>query len=217
MLGVTPIRTDDPADDLLREFADHLGVADTYGKPSVGVYFGSRAWRSTTRSSAARARGAVAASPVASAWSAVLTARRTPSIKNYLWLAETRGARVLPIATVVDIRPLGAVRRLRRLRGGDRAHGSMAAPRPPDGPRGRRGRAAGPPGPTSCCSAAGTTARCQLSARLGELVRTNSEAILAVTARTTRRPTKRVAISGSIYPDENTHIETVSYGGAGDR
>ena len=27
---------------------------------------------------------------------------------------------------------------------------------------------------------------------------------------------KRVAISGSIYPDANTHIETVSYGDAGD-
>ncbi|MEA2243005.1 MAG: cholesterol oxidase, partial [Solirubrobacteraceae bacterium] len=53
--------------------------------------------------------------------------------------------------------------------------------------------------------------------RLGELVRTNSEAILAVTAPDDSVDyTKRVAISGSIYPDENTHIETVSYGHAGD-
>jgi cholesterol oxidase len=48
-------------------------------------------------------------------------------------------------------------------------------------------------------------------------VRTNSEAILAVTAPDDSVDyTKRVAISGSIYPDENTHIETVSYGHAGD-
>ena len=56
-----------------------------------------------------------------------------------------------------------------------------------------------------------------VSKRLGELVRTNSEAILAVTAKDDGVDyTKRVAISGSIYPDENTHIETVSYGKAGD-
>ena len=56
-----------------------------------------------------------------------------------------------------------------------------------------------------------------VSHRLGELVRTNSEAILAVTAPDDSVDyTKRIAISGSIYPDENTHIETVSYGHAGD-
>src|SRR5205085_7387582 len=56
-----------------------------------------------------------------------------------------------------------------------------------------------------------------VSPRLGELVRTNSEAILAVTAKDDSVDySKRVAISGSIFPDENTHIETVSYGHAGD-
>ncbi len=56
-----------------------------------------------------------------------------------------------------------------------------------------------------------------VSPRLGELVRTNSEAILAVTAKDDSIDySKRVAISGSIFPDENTHIETVSYGHAGD-
>ncbi len=57
----------------------------------------------------------------------------------------------------------------------------------------------------------------RISDRLGELVRTNSEAILAVTAPEDGTDmTKRVAISGSIYPDPDTHIETVSYGHAGD-
>jgi cholesterol oxidase len=57
----------------------------------------------------------------------------------------------------------------------------------------------------------------RLSARLGELVRTNSEAILAVTLpRGAPDMTKRVAISSSVYPDPDTHIETVTYGAAGD-
>jgi cholesterol oxidase len=65
------------------------------------------------------------------------------------------------------------------------------------------------------CKHAGSLPR--LSDRLGELVRTNSEALLAVTAKDdTVDYSKRVAISGSIYPDPDTHIETVSYGHAGD-
>jgi cholesterol oxidase len=58
----------------------------------------------------------------------------------------------------------------------------------------------------------------KISARLGELVRTNSEMILAVTVPEDYPDnlTKRVAISGSIYPDADTHIETVSYGKDGD-
>src|SRR6185436_7691311 len=69
--------------------------------------------------------------------------------------------------------------------------------------------AAGPLGTNKLlqrCRLGGSLPR--VSARLGELVRTNSESILAV-----RVPedypddlTKRVAISGSIYPDADTHI-----------
>ena len=48
-------------------------------------------------------------------------------------------------------------------------------------------------------------------------MRTNSEAILAVTLpRGAPDMTKRVAISSSVYPDPDTHIETVTYGDAGD-
>ena len=58
----------------------------------------------------------------------------------------------------------------------------------------------------------------KISARLGELVRTNSEMILAVTVPEDYPEdlTKRVAITSSIYPDAHTHIETVTYGKAGD-
>jgi len=57
-----------------------------------------------------------------------------------------------------------------------------------------------------------------ISNRLGELVRTNSEAILTVTVPEDYPEdlTKRVAITSSIYPDPHTHIETVSYGHDGD-
>jgi cholesterol oxidase len=57
----------------------------------------------------------------------------------------------------------------------------------------------------------------RLSDRVGDLVRTNSEAIVAVTLPPGAPDiTRRVAITGSIYPDPDTHIETVVYGDAAD-
>jgi cholesterol oxidase len=57
----------------------------------------------------------------------------------------------------------------------------------------------------------------RLSGRLGHLVRTNSESIQAVTAADDSRDFARsVAITSSIYPDPDTHIEVVTYGGTSD-
>ena len=49
-------------------------------------------------------------------------------------------------------------------------------------------------------------------------MRTNSESILTVTVPEDYPDDliKRVAITSSIYPDPNTHIETVTYGDDGD-
>jgi cholesterol oxidase len=53
--------------------------------------------------------------------------------------------------------------------------------------------------------------------RLGELVRTNSESVLAVTLPDdVRKVWNSVAISSSIHTDQNTHIEVVTYGQKGD-
>ncbi|MDY6811880.1 MAG: GMC oxidoreductase, partial [Actinomycetota bacterium] len=52
-----------------------------------------------------------------------------------------------------------------------------------------------------------------LSTRLGKVVRTNSEAVLAATARdTTTDYTRGVAITSSFHPNDHTHIEPVRYG-----
>ena len=57
----------------------------------------------------------------------------------------------------------------------------------------------------------------RISDRLGHLVRTNSESILAVTLpQDMARPWNDVAISASIYPKADTHIEFVTYGRYGD-
>jgi len=138
--------------------------------------------------------------------------------KNYLWFAERGGTKVMPERTVVDVRPLGR---------GDGSDG-YAVTTERTGAWLRKQRRTHTTGAVVLSGGAlGTNKllqRCRhngslpnVSPRLGELVRTNSEAILAVTAPDDRVDYgKRVAISGSIFPDENTHIETVSYGQAGD-
>jgi cholesterol oxidase len=222
MLGVTQNPHDDPADQLLRELGEQLGVGDTYKKTPVGIFFGGEGESGKTvpdpffggegpeRTGCQLCGRCMVGCPHGA---------KNTLVKNYLHLAERRGAQVLPERTVVDVRPLGAgdgsdgyevvsvrsgawVNRDRRVH---RARGVVVA--------------AGPLGTNTLlqrCRLGGSLPR--ISNRLGELVRTNSEAILTVTVPEDYPDdlTKRVAITSSIYPDPHTHIETVSYGNDGD-
>ncbi len=219
MLGVTMNEHDDPADQLLRELGEELGVGETYKKTPVGVYFGEPGetvpdpffeGEGPDRTGCQLCGRCMVGCPHGS---------KNTLVKNYLYLAEKRGVRITPERTVVDIRPLG------RGDGSDgyevesvRSGAWLAKDR-----RIHRARsvvvAAGPLGTNTLlqrCRLSGSLAR--VSTRLGELVRTNSEAILAVTVPEDYREelVRRVAITSSIYPDANTHIETVTYGNDGD-
>ena len=139
-------------------------------------------------------------------------------VKNYLWFAERLGVEVMAERQVTAIRPLGAV---------DGSDGYVVDTEHPGAwLRKRRRRltargvvvAAGPLGTNAllaACRHSGALPR--ISDRLGHVVRTNSESIQAVTAPDDSRDfSKSVAISSSIYPDPDTHIEVVSYGANGD-
>ncbi|MGH2832511.1 MAG: GMC family oxidoreductase N-terminal domain-containing protein, partial [Solirubrobacteraceae bacterium] len=211
MLGVTMNPHDDPADQLLRELGEELGVGDSYQKTPVGVYFGEQGTtvpdpffggEGPDRTGCRLCGRCMVGCPHGS---------KNTLVKNYLYLAEKRGALVSPERTVIDIRPLGAgdgsegfevvsVRSgawLHRDRQVHRARGVVVS--------------AGPLGTNLLlqrCRLGGSLPR--ISSQLGELVRTNSEAILAVTVPEDYPDDliKRVAITSSIYPDPNTHIET---------
>jgi len=221
MLGVVENPHEDPADQLLRELGEELGVGDTYKRTPVGVFFGGEGGAGVTvpdpffggagpeRTGCRLCGRCMVGCPHGA---------KNTLVKNYLYLAERLGAHVTPERTVVDVRPLGAgdgsdgyevesVRSgawLRKERRVQRARGVVVS--------------AGPLGTNRLLQ------RCRLkgslphvSARLGELVRTNSESILAVTVPEDypQDLIKRVAITSSIYPDPNTHIETVTYGDDG--
>ena len=219
MLGVVVHEDDDAADQLLREFGEELGVGDTYRKTPIGVFLGEAGKKvadpyfggeGPERTGCTHCGRCMVGCPVGA---------KNTLVKNYLWFAEQHGATVTPDRLVTDIRPLGAA---------DGSDGYAVTSERSGMMRGRKRRtvnargvivAAGPLGTNKLlqrCRLGGSLPR--VSDRLGELVRTNSEMILAVTVPEDYPGdlTKRVAISSSIYPDPHTHIETVSYGHAGD-
>ena len=218
MLGVAEVVADDPADQLLREYGREIGADASYAKTRVGVFFGEPGV--TVPDPYFGGAGPERAGCVACGRCMVGCPHNAKNTlpKNYLWLAERAGAEILPEHEVVDVRPVGApdgsegyevtTERpgawLRRERTTLRARGVVIA--------------AGALGTNKLlfrCKRSGSLPR--VSDRLGRSVRTNSEAILAVTLPKEHTDLiKRVAITSSVYPDPDTHIETVTYGDAGD-
>jgi cholesterol oxidase len=219
MLGVVVHENDDPADQLLREFGEQLGVGDTYRKTPIGIFLGEPGKTVPDPYFGGEGPDRTGCMQCGRCMVGCPHGAKNTLVKNYLWLAEQRGVEVTPERTVTEISPLGAA---------DGSEGyAITSERSGLLPgRGRRTLtargvvvAAGPLGTNKLLQ------RCRLggalpgiSHRLGELVRTNSEVILAVTVPEDYPDdlTKRVAITSSIYPDPHTHIETVTYGNDGD-
>jgi cholesterol oxidase len=219
MLGVVQNPYDDPADQLLRELGEELGVSDTYKKTPVGIFFGAPGETVPDPYFGGEGPDRTGCTLCGRCMVGCLHGAKNTLVKNYLYFAEKGGAEVTAERTVVDVRPLGAgdggegyevesVRSGAWLRKDRRVHRARAVV-----------VSAGPLGTNKLlqrCRLGGSLPR--ISSRLGELVRTNSEAVLTVTVPEDYQDDliKRVAISSSIYPDPNTHIETVTYGNDGD-
>jgi cholesterol oxidase len=218
MLGVTTYEGVGPADALLRDFAEEIGVPETWKNTRVGVYFGPAGedvddpyfgGEGPRRTGCVRCGQCM----IGCRYGAKNTLR-----KNYLWFAERLGVRIASERTVTDIRPLGA---------GDGSEGYEITSERSGGVLRKRRETVQTRGIVLAAGALGTNKllrTCKdrgslprLSDRIGELVRTNSESIMAVTAPDDSRDfANSIAITSSIYPDPNTHVEVVTYGAGGD-
>ncbi|MBV1940483.1 GMC family oxidoreductase [Streptomyces sp. BV286] len=230
MLGVRLNPTMTPSDVHLKAAAQRMGVGDTFHMAPVGVFFGDGEDADGT----AKARpgqqvddpyfgGAGPARSACAECGECMTgcrhgAKNTLN-ENYLYLAEKAGAVVHPLTTAVSVTD-------------DSQGGYAVATLPTD--RGRKGEgrvftarrvvlAAGTYGTQTLLHRMKAGGQLPyLSKRLGELTRTNSEALVGaqtsdrryrkVTGEAKVDFTRGVAITSSIHPDANTHIEPVRYG-----
>ena len=211
MFGVTLYPRETPADRVIKQVADQMGVGGTFHHTPVGVIFGDEP-------------GANVGDPyfggVGPDRNACLhcgecmtgcrhNAKNT-LVKNYLYLAEKNGAEVFPLTTATKVRPLpggGYAVETRRTNGKIR--------------RGHRTFTA-----EQVVFAAATMGTHKLlhkmkdqgvlpnlSDRLGLLTRTNSEALLgAIALNRDIDYTEGVAITSSFHPNDHTHVEPVRYG-----
>ncbi|ANH93011.1 MULTISPECIES: GMC oxidoreductase [unclassified Streptomyces] len=230
MLGVRLNPTMTPSDVHLKAAAQRMGVGDTFHMAPVGVFFGDGEDADGT----AKARpGQQVADPYfggagpdrracvecGECMTGCRHGAKNTLNENYLHLAEKAGAVVHPMTTVVSVTD-------------DSRGGYAVATLPTDDRKKGAGRvltarrvvlAAGTYGTQTLLHRMKAGRQLPyLSERLGELTRTNSEALVgaqtdnrryrAVTGQARPDFTRGVAITSSFHPDENTHIEPVRYG-----
>ncbi|MEV1077840.1 GMC family oxidoreductase [Streptomyces sp. NPDC050211] len=230
MLGVRLNPTMTPSDVHLKAAAERMGVGDTFHLAPVGVFFGDgKDADGTTKAAPGEQTGDPyfgGAGPVRTActecgecMTGCRHGAKNTLNENYLYLAEKAGAVVHPMTTVVSVT--------------DDSQGGYAVATLPTGDKKKgEGRtfkarrvvlAAGTYGTQTLLHRMKATGQLPyISGRLGELTRTNSEALVGaqtdnrryrkVTGERKADFTRGVAITSSIHPDANTHIEPVRYG-----
>ena len=230
MLGVRQNPTTTEADDYLRATGEAMGVGSSFRLTPVGVFFGD----GQDGNGCKAAPGEEAADPYFGGAGPTRRAcvecgecmtgcrhgAKNTLNENYLHLAQRAGAEIRPMATVVDVRALeGGEYEVHVLPTDQRRKAKPTRIR-----CGRVVLAAGTYGTQTLLHRVrqgGGLPR--ISARLGDLTRTNSEALVG--ALTFPRPYRKrrdkngqpdfthgVAITSSIHPNETTHIENVRYG-----
>jgi cholesterol oxidase len=218
MLGVQDVPRQSDGQDLLREVGAHFGVEHTFRRTPVGVYFGKPGTTVPDPYFGGEGPDRTGCTFCGACMVGCREGAKNTLLKNYLWFAEKRGAEIIPEREVIDIRPIGAQ---------DGSDGYVVTTQRPGAWFRKQRRTYTARGIVMSAGALGTNlllAKCKLdgslpliSDRLGQLVRTNSESILAVTMPEGKaRPWNDVAISSSIHTSADTHIEFVTYGRHGD-
>lgn len=210
MLGVVQNPQMTPADEAFAAVAQKMGVGDTFRRTPVGVLFGDDPGHEVPDPYFG---GAGPARTTCTFCGGCMTGCRVGAkntlVKNYLYLAEQHGARIVALTTVDAVRPAAGGGYHVDLRRTD-ARGRGA----------RRTVSA-----EQVVFAAGTMGTQRLllrmrdegylpglSDRLGHLFRTNSEALLGVDGGdVTVDHSRGVAISSSFHPDDETHVEPVRF------
>ncbi|MGH3536553.1 MAG: GMC oxidoreductase, partial [Pseudonocardiaceae bacterium] len=217
MLGVVKNPTFTDADRIVKEVADDMGIGDTFVPTPVGVFFGPDGQKAPGKTVPDPYFGGAGPTRTGclecgECMTGCRHGAKNTLLKNYLGLAESAGAQVIPMTTVTgfdqrssrvwEVRTVHTGRWLRRKRRTFTATHLVLA--------------AGTWGTQHLLFKMRDSGKLpELSDRLGVLTRTNSESIVGA-GRPQVSPdldlTHGVAITSSIHPTSDTHIEPVRYG-----
>lgn len=212
MLGVSVYAAATAADEEMLKVAQQMGVEDTFHPTPVGVFFGDGVEPGATVADPYFGGAGPERNACINCGECMTGCRHNAKntlVKNYLYLAEANGAEIRPLTTVTDVRPSGdgyAVTTIRTGRWLRRHKEELTAEHVVFA-----AASLGTQRLLHACRDNGSLPG--ISPRLGELSRTNSEAVLAVRTLDKGADFSRgVAITSSFHPDEVTHVEPVRYG-----
>jgi len=206
MLGVETNPYFSPSDKAMKEVAEEMGVGHTFTLAPLGIYFGKG---EGVKSEDPYFGGVGPARSGCTNCGECMTGCRHNAKntlpKNYLGLAEKIGAQVFPLTTVTKVEESSGLWTItaRSTKGYGKtlfyAKDVVVA--------------AGTYNTQKLLHQFKATTLPKISNYLGELSRTNSEALTGAIMPTTRIDfSKGAAITSSFYPSEDTHIEPVRYG-----
>lgn len=212
MLGVVTNPCEGVVEEVMRQTAADLGVGDTFRKTPTGVFYGMPGKRVPDPYFGGAGPDRTGCTECGNCMVGCRVGAKNTLVKNYLALAEKLGVTIEPMRTVVRVAP--------------RRGGGYAVTHEASGAWFRRARhtvtadqvvfAAGTWGTQKLLhSMRQTGVLPRLSARLGHLTRTNSEAINGVTMHRVKdgmELSRGVAITTSFHPDADTHVENCRYG-----
>jgi len=210
MLGATENSHLGPADEALREIGREMGRAGGFAPVRVAVFFGAPGETVPDPYFGGEGPPRTGCTLCGGCMIGCRHGAKNTLDRNYLWLAERRGLRIEPDTEVTWLRPRPeggyeiearrGARWLGRARVRHRARNVILA-----------GGVLGTV-PLLLRLRASPDGLPHLSDRVGEVVRTNSEALIGVT---TRRPdldlSRGIAISSILQTDAHSHLEPVRY------
>ena len=215
MLGVVANPSMTPADVEMKRLAEQFGKADTFRMTPVGVFFGRDGRKEPGQrvpdpffgGAGPERTGCI---ECGECMTGCRHGAKNTLTTNYLALAERAGATVHPLTTVTGVRPApGGGYQVTAVRTGSwrprRDHRVYTAQQVVF--------SAGAYNTQKLLHQLRASTLPRISARLGQLTRTNSEALLGAVSHDPRADyTRGVAITSSWHPDPDTHIEPVRYG-----
>jgi len=213
MLGVRTVPFTSTNQRLARAMARHFGKEDGFMLSPTGVYFGEPGVTVADPFFGGQGPDRTGCTRCGSCMVGCRAGAVNTLTKNYLWFAQKLGVKITAEREVANVQPLGAADGSEGYRVTTQRPGAwLRKDRQTHTARGvvLAGGTLGTNELLTNCKLGGSLPH--ISARLGDLVRTNSESVLNVRLPTDMQTWNDVTASSAVQIDDETQIEFLTYG-----